>query len=268
MYKIAVSVICYDHEEEVFDFADKLSRQKDSEKIVLLVTCNKCMNVKKLINDLNEIKISSQIFEPGENLGYLHGCLYGFKEFGEEYEWAVISNTDIDFVSDSFFSKLLDNHYDSKIGCIGPDITLKVTGKQQNPFALSRPGNALMKFRKVVYANYFLYRLYYVLSDIKNKISHTETRKENEYVYGVHGSVVILRKECIDKFLEDSIQIFMYGEELYIAEKLKENQFLSYYDKNLKIIHNENQSTGKIASQRKQKWCSQSINFLVERYWK
>ncbi|MFQ7788255.1 MAG: hypothetical protein ACLRIP_09565 [Blautia massiliensis (ex Durand et al. 2017)] len=25
------------------------------------------------------------------------------KEFGEEYEWAVISNTDIDFVSDSFF---------------------------------------------------------------------------------------------------------------------------------------------------------------------
>ena len=97
MYKIAVSVICYDNEEEVLDFADKLSRQKDSEKIVLLVTCNKCMNVKKLINDLNEIKISSQIFEPGENLGYLHGCLYGFKEFGEEYEWAVISNTDIDF---------------------------------------------------------------------------------------------------------------------------------------------------------------------------
>lgn len=81
MYKIAVSVICYDNEEEVLDFADKLSRQKDSEKIVLLVTCNKCMNVKKLINDLNEIKISSQIFEPGENLGYLHGCLYGFKEF-------------------------------------------------------------------------------------------------------------------------------------------------------------------------------------------
>ena len=98
MYKIAVSVICYDNEEEVLDFADKLSRQKDSEKIVLLVTCNKCMNVKKLINDLNEIKISSQIFEPGKNLGYLHGCLHGFKEFGEEYEWAVISNTDIDFV--------------------------------------------------------------------------------------------------------------------------------------------------------------------------
>lgn len=268
MYKIAISVICYDNEKEILEFADKLSRQNDSGKIVLLVTCNKCTDVKKLINDLNKIKIYSQVFEPKENLGYLHGCLYGFEEFSDEYEWAIISNTDIDFVSDSFFSKLLNSHYDSKIGCIGPDITLKVTGKQQNPFALSRPGNTLMKFRKVVYGNYFLYRLYYALSDIKNKISHTKTQKENGYVYGVHGSIIILRKECIDKFLKDNIQIFMYGEELYIAEKLKENQLLSYYDKSLKIIHNENQSTGKIDSHRKQKWCSQSINFLVERYWK
>lgn len=268
MYKIAISVICYDNEEEVLEFADKLSRQKECEKIILLITCNKCMNVKKLINDLNKIKISSQVFEPEKNLGYLHGCLYAFKEFGREYEWAIISNTDIDFVSDDFFSKLLNNHYNSKIGCIGPDITLKVTGKQQNPFALSRPGNTLMKFRKVVYANYFLYRLYYALSNIKNKISHIKIQKENGYVYGVHGSAIILRKKCIDKFLEDSIQIFMYGEELYIAEKLKENELLSYYDKNLKIIHNENQVTRKIASQRKQIWCSQSINCLVERYWK
>ena len=268
MYKIAISVICYDNEKEVLEFAEKLSKQNGCEKIILLVTCNKCANVKQLINDLNKVKIASQIFEPGKNLGYLHGCLYGFKAFSGKYEWAVISNTDIDFVSDTFFTKLLDNHYDFKIGCIGPDVTLKATGKHQNPFALSRPGNALMKFRKIIYANYFLYSLYYMLSDIKNKISHTKNQKESGYVYGVHGSVIILRKECIDKFLEDNIQIFMYGEELYVAESMKENQLLSYYDTNLKIIHNENQVTGKIASRRKQRWCSQSINFLVERYWK
>lgn len=268
MCKIAVAVICYDNEKEVLKFADKLSKQKECEKIVLLVTCNKCTNVKKLIDSLNKIKISSRVFDPGKNLGYLHGCLYGFKSYNEEYEWAVISNTDIDFVSDTFFSKFLDSHYDSQIGCIGPDITLKVTGKHQNPFALSRPGKALMKFRKVVYANYVLYSLYYKLSDLKSKISHVETQKKSGYVYGVHGSVIILRKECTDKFLEDDIQIFMYGEELYVAERLKENQLLSYYDMDLKIIHNENQVTGKIASRRKQKWCSQSLNFLVERYWK
>lgn len=268
MNKIAVSVICYDNEEEILEFADKLSRQKECEKIILLITCNKCMNVKKLVNDLEKIKISSYVFNPEKNLGYLHGCLYGFKAYNGQYEWAMISNTDIDFVSDDFFSKILDNNYDSKIGCIGPDITLKTTGKHQNPFASSRPGNKLMNLRKIVYANYILYRMYYTLSDIKNRICPTEAQKENGYVYGVHGSMIILRKECIGKFLEDNIQIFMYGEELYVAEKLKENQLLSYYDMNLKIIHNENQVTGKIASRKKQKWCSQSMDFLVGRYWK
>ena len=268
MIEIAVSVICYDNENEVLEFANKLSRQKDSEKIMLLVTCNKCKNVEQLRENLSKIKIFSQVFDAKQNLGYLPGCLYGFKSYSGEYKWSVISNTDIDFVSDEFFAKFLNKHYDSQIACIGSDITLRATGKHQNPFAASRPSNALMKLRKVVYSNYGLYRLYGWLSKIKNKIINHETQITNKYVYGVHGSVIILKKECVDKFIDDDIQIFMYGEELYIAEKLRESQLLSYYDTNLKIIHNENQVTGKIASPKKQEWSSQSINFLVDRYWK
>ena len=268
MIEIAVSVICYDNENEVLEFANKLSRQKDSEKIMLLVTCNKCKNVEQLRENLSKIKIFSQVFDAKQNLGYLPGCLYGFKSYSGEYKWSVISNTDIDFVSDEFFAKFLNKHYDSQIACIGPDITVRATGKHQNPFAASRPSNALMKLRKVVYSNYGLYRLYGWLSKIKNKIINHETQITNKYVYGVHGSVIILKKECVDKFIDDDIQIFMYGEELYIAEKLRESQLLSYYDTNLKIIHNENQVTGKIASPKKQEWSSQSINFLVDRYWK
>lgn len=268
MIEIAVSVICYDNENEVLEFANKLSRQKGSEKIMLLVTCNKCKNIEQLREDLSKVKISSQVFETKKNLGYLLGCLYGFKSYGGEYKWSIISNTDIDFVSDEFFAELLDKHYDSQIGCIGPDITLKVTGKHQNPFATSRPTNALMKMRKVVYSHYGLYSLYGCLSALKNKIVNHEKQITNKYIYGAHGSIVILKKECVDKFIDDDIQIFMYGEELYIAEKLRESQLLSYYDTNLKIIHNENQVTGKIASRKKQEWSSQSINFLVDRYWK
>lgn len=268
MYKVAVSVICYDNEKEVLEFAKKLSEQKKSEKIILLVTCNKCSDVKRLKSELNCIKISSMVFDPQVNLGYLHGCLFGLEEFGEEYDYAVISNTDIDFVTYDFFEKLITNDYNRKIGCIGPDIVLKETGKHQNPFSIYRPDKKLMKLRKLVYDNYFLYNLYFMLSKIKNNISKGEIQQKKGYVYSVHGSVFILKKECIDKFLKDNIQIFMYGEELYVAEKLKENQMLLYYDNDLKIIHNENQVTGKIASRRKQEWFSQSTKFLVDRFWK
>lgn len=267
MIEIAISVVCYDNEDEILKFADKLSQQKDYEKIILLVTCNKCKNVKELVEKLNKIRICSKVFNPGNNLGYLHGCLYGLKVYGTGYKWAIISNTDIDFVSSEFFSSFLKKNYEFRIGCIGPDITLKSTQKHQNPFALTRPNNIIMKIRKKIYSSYRLYNLYNYLSKLKNKIYNSKSRIESGYVYAVHGSMIILRKECIDKFLEDNIQIFMYVEELYIAEKLRENHILSYCDMNLKVIHNENQVTGKISSERKQKWFSQSINFLVNRYW-
>lgn len=268
MIEIAISVICYDNENEVLEFADKLSKQKNCERIILLITCNKCKDIRKLKDFLSKLKITSQVFDPGKNLGYLHGCLYGFKSYNGNYKWAVISNTDIEFVSEKFFSEILEKNYNSKIGCVGPDVTLKMTGRHQNPFALTRPKNNIMKLRKIAYSNYKLYSLYNWLSFIKNKTYHFKKKIKSNYIYGVHGSIVILRRECIEKFLEDDIQIFMYGEELYIAEKLRENHLLSYYDSNLKIIHNENQVTGKITDKRKQKWCSQSMNFLVDRYWK
>ena len=162
----------------------------------------------------------------------------------------------------------MEKKYGSQVGGIGPNIILKKTGKHQNPFATIRPGAMLMKVRKMAFSNYFMYNLYHLLSATKSKVCYTEKQRESGYVYGIHGSVMILRKKCIDEFLKDTIGIFMYGEELYVAEKLKEEQFSSYYDMELKTIHNENQVTGKIVNKRKQLWHSQSMNFLIERYWK
>ena len=62
MIEIAISIICYDNEDEILKFADKLSQQKDCDKIVLLVTCNKCKNVKELVEKLKKIKICSKVF--------------------------------------------------------------------------------------------------------------------------------------------------------------------------------------------------------------
>lgn len=267
MIEIAIAVTCYGNEAEIIEFAYKLSKQKESEKIVLLVTCNKCKNPEKLRNDLRKIKIHTEVFTPKKNLGYLHGCLYGFKSYNGDYNWAIISNTDVDFVSDKFFETFLNKDYRREIGCVGADIVLKVNGKHQNPFALVRPSNKIMKIRQLAYSNYGLYRLYFGLSGIKGRIKKKVPLIKKGYIYGAHGSVIILRAELIKKMIEDDIQIFMYGEELYIAEKLIENQFLTYYDTDLKIIHNENQVTGKVTSRIKQKWCRQSTNFLVKRYW-
>ena len=267
MIEIAISVICYNNETEILEFAKKLSRQKEQEKIALLVTCNGCKNPAKLQNGLKKIKTDTYVYTPGENIGYLSGCLYGLNLYTENYKWAVISNTDIEFVANDFFETVLKKKYPENVVCIGPDVMLAATGQHQNPFAQNRPSKQVMRFRKWVFSNYARYVSYNWLSLVKKKLRKDVNRTQSGLAYGVHGSFIMLRKQCVKGLANPKTPIFMYGEELYIAEKLREKQQLTYYDGQLKIIHNENQTTGKVNSKRKQKWFEQSITYLVNRYW-
>lgn len=268
MAKIALSVICYNNETEILEFAQKLSRQKFHEEITLLVTCNSCKNPVGLQNRLKKIKENTYVYTPEKNIGYLPGCLYGLSCYTESYSWAIASNTDIDFVTDDFFEMFLETKYTEDVVCVGPDVMLATTGMHQNPFAQSRPSRRIMRFRRWIFSNYGRFVLYNWLSLVKKKLIRTsEGHAQSGLVYGVHGSFIILRKQCISDLIIDKTPIFMYGEELYIAEKLREKNLLTYYDAQLKIIHNENQTTGKVNDRRKQKWFKQSVNFLVKKYW-
>lgn len=267
MFDIVISVVCYDNEKEILEFADKLGQQSAKDRLVLVVTCNKCLNCDKLKSELKKSSIKTKVYDAGGNLGYLCGCLYGLVKLNEEYKWAVISNTDVDFGSNDFFDIFYNTSYGEKVACVGPNIVLKKTGKKQNPFAKTRPTYKQMKIRQIAYSNYILFKLYFGVSILKNRLKDMEAvLQPRENVYGVHGSFVFLKKECIDFFIKDKIRIFMYGEELYIAEKLRSKQLLAVYDSNLKIIHNENQTTGKETSNKKQKWFRQSINYIMESF--
>lgn len=266
MTTIVVSVTCYENENEVLEFADKLSKQDCSESIAFLITCNKCRNIEVFRTKMEKIKLKSYVFNPGKNLGYLNGCLYGLKKYGENYTWAVISNTDVEFMSNRFFKNFIGEKYGTEIGCVGPDVCLQDAITHQNPFFLTRPSRRAMKLRRAIYSNYPLYSLYCLLSSMKAKLKKKTVERSGQ-VYSVHGSIVVLRKKVVDALLEGENQIFMYGEELYIAEIVRKNNLISYYDKELEIRHKENQVTGKNPSRRKQEWISRSTSFLVSRFW-
>lgn len=266
MNDIAVAVACYNNEDEVLEFARKLSHQNQIEKIQLLVTCNACKDFEQFGNDIKSILPTAQVFDAGSNLGYLSGCLYGVKKTKIPYSWIMVSNTDIDFPQDNFFEKAL-NKVPENVWCIGPNIVLSATGAQQNPFLKSRPSNKKVNTWRIAYSNYFFFRLYQKLHKLKIKKKIQSPRSSGE-VYAVHGSCFFLRNECVQKIIEENSNIFMYGEELLIAEIVRENAKCSFYNSEVSIYHNENQVTGKVASKRKQQWFKASISYLYSRFYK
>lgn len=261
MRDIAVAVALYNNEREVIEFAKGLLKQTIINRIQLLVTCNSCQDVEKFKNELLQVLPSALVFNPSKNLGYLNGCLYGVKETGNPFSWVMVSNTDIEFKNDDFFEKSIDD-VSADIWCIGPDITLSATGIHQNPFLRERPSKRKLLIWNTAYSNHLLFKLYFKLSKLKRKhVLKNDTK--SEMVYAVHGSCFLLRRECVEKVMAKCQGIFMYGEELLMAEIIYQNKKKTYCNLSIGILHNENQVTGTVGSKRKQMWFKGSIRYLI-----
>ena len=263
MKDIAVAVACYNNESEVIEFAKNLSKQNSVDRIQFLVTCNACSDIQSFERDLKNQIPSVYVYDPGKNLGYLPGCLYGVNASNVSYSWVMICNTDIEFQSPDFFEKAI-NSVPENVWCIGPDIVLSQNGTHQNPFLIKKPSKRKVRIWKMVYSNYLLFSLYFKLYDLRPK-KQIKNELISEYVYALHGSCFMLSRDCVLKIINHANNIFMYGEELLVAEIVRENKKKCYYNATVYIKHNENQVTGKIGSRKKQKWFKQSIDYLYSR---
>lgn len=265
---IVISVTCYNNEDEVIAFAKQIAKQSVCKNIQLIITCNSTKKYDYLKAAVDEVSIVSYIYNPGKNLGYLQGCLYGVKKTNlPNHYWLMISNTDLTFTTNTYFEDIL-NDVNSDDWCIGSNILLKETEKSQNPFFLERPSKRSMLIRKIAYSNFLLYQMYFKLSNIKAKIVKNEDKYSSQYVYAVHGSCFLLNSDIIPLLIKESQNIFMYGEELLVSELVREQGKKVFYNSYTKIIHNENQVTGKIANRKKQQWFKQSTDYIYRRFFK
>lgn len=266
MVDFLISVACYNNESEVIKFAQGLQKQTISDRIKLVVTCNSCSEPESFSEKLKETFKRSEVYVPEKNLGYLNGCLNGFKKQAESYRWGLISNTDIDFSSDDFFEKVLSMQND-EVWCIGPDIVLADSGIHQNPYRVQRATKFRKWYRDFIFSHYILYMIYLYMHYCKVKfVKKNTTNLQSGFVYAVHGSCFILRNDCINAMLAENNEIFMYDEEFFVAEVVFKNKKQCFFNVDLKLLHNEHQTTGFIKEKTKQKWFKQSIRYLKKFY--
>lgn len=271
---VCISVVCYNNENEVIAFGKKLSRQ-NYENIFLVVTCNSTTDFAFLENEINKLPFKTLIIEPPKNLGYLNGCLFGLRTLGkiDSFDWIIMCNTDIDFYEDDFFSKLVEEPYEDSIWCQGPSIMLASNNIQQNPFLKKRPSKGYILRRYLSFINYYIYCAQYVSFRLKRRALNSRSscaggREQHEMVYAVHGSFFILRSGLVQKLLNTDNSIFMYGEELFIAELAEASNKKTMVNWKLHVIHNENQTTSMVTSKLKQQWKKTSMCFIYKNFFK
>ncbi len=273
MAKILISCVNYHSEKEITEYINHLSKQTVYDKLDIVVSDNSCDELKfhKLVSKFKDVK-NVYFFNPKMNLGYIHGINFGINKYLENHElpeWIAITNTDITYVTETFYEELLINYPIGYNCIIAPSIFARYKKVFQNPMLINRYSKLEMFILTKVYKNRIIERSFNFVNNIRIKFIKRKTKVvQSQEIYAGHGACLILNKTFFENGGNLNYGSFLFGEEVYIAEVVRNIDGKIYFDKGLRVNHNEHQTIGKVKSKLINKYYDDSMNYLYKKFYK
>lgn len=272
MKSIVNIVICYHNVTEIIQYAKHISSLQESDQVMLIIVINggNDSDIQNLYTLYDFLSLDCFIVNPGKNLGYMNGLIYGCNQYINKYkvvpQFVIMSNTDIVYEDKCFFSKLLRQRYDDDVWCVGPSIYVKKLATYDNPVAYHR--RTLHEINKLIlkFQLPFFREFYVKIAEAKGKFIK-KSKQQSAFVYEVHGCFFILRREGINKICGELYGPLMYSEETFIAELIYQSGKRIYYDSTLEIVHLEHSVTKHIDLKKHADYLLDSMRWIKERFY-
>ncbi len=199
------------------------------------------------------------------NKGYLGGAtaILSSVQNLSDYDYIIISNVDVTLQT-NFFERLSSITVPEHIGWIAPEIWSQKENRDKNPKILERYSLKRLKTLALLYRFPILHRLYTATLYRRKKIRPKFSKQE---IYAGHGSFMLFTKHATNVLCKMQYPVFLFGEECFISEKLKQNGLHVLYDPSLKIIDREHVSTGNLKSSFYYKCNLEAIQYLISEFY-
>jgi GT2 family glycosyltransferase len=265
------TVICYNNSDEVIRYIQGLLANRPNELTFSVVINSGSEKDKFALNhysqELSDGKVF--VFDPGSNLGYMNGLLYGYREYIKHYpqpDYIIFSNTDIVIPDTMFFERFEAKQYGGEVGCVGPSIYVKSRNAYDNPVCVERRSlqdiNRLIKILSIP----VLRGVYVNLADFKGRMTR-KAKESSKYVYEVHGCFFIISNAFASCLAQKDYGALLYSEEAYVAENIRKYGFKTFYDADLEVIHLEHSVTKGLKGERIAKHIRSSMMLIREEYY-
>ena len=262
-------IVLYENADEVVNYVKEVSGIGDSfVDIVIVVNSDKNNERQSIIDIFNQCNIHNyRIIDYGENIGYLNSFLFTIRDLSlDEYEYYILSNTDIHYEQISFFESLQKKEYDNQIGCIAPSVYSKNTNSYSNPHYLARIPKKKYIRLSWIFAHPFWGRVYLKLAGLKSNTSKSE-KKQSCFVYSPHGCYMIFTQKFVRCLKGYIYGVKMYSEEACIGEQLLRNKMKCFYDSDIEVIHDESTVTGKMDYKKRFAAWKESIDYILKEFY-
>lgn len=267
--KVLNTIVFYENREEVEKYISEVSSIADDlVDIALIVNGDNGKQVSEVEKSLRKKGVTNyQVFDYGENVGYLNAMLKTIKQVDiDSYDYVILSNTDIHYDSNDFFTKLIKKNYLSDIGCIAPCVYSTKNNSYSNPHYSERIPKAKLERLVRIFSYPLLGKWYLRLSGLKAGKNRKE-KKPSCYVYSPHGCYMIFTKEFINNINGYEYGVKLYSEESAVGELLIRNGMRCFYDDSLSVIHQESTVTGSIDYRKRFTAWRESLEYILKEFY-
>lgn len=219
------------------------------------------------------------LLESPTNRGYFGGARFAFDHYLEKGnalpDWVIVCNHDVVIEDKDFFTNLF--HEDPKtVGVIAPRIQALPGNIDRNPFMRHRPGTVRRAQLRLISSNYsvavvwdWLWRRKAALRSwlaARRREAPPSSSARRESIYAAHGSFFIFSRRYFEAggFLDANL--FLYGEEISVAEICRSLGLQVVYEPSLCVLHKEHQSTGKVLNRFTYECQKKALRYITSRY--
>lgn len=198
-----------------------------------------------------------------DNIGYLGAAQKVINKCGKEYDYVAISNVDLK-MDDCFFKELCHVNLDERTAWIAPRIYSHDENRDRNPKVLGRYSKKKLKILYYMYKYPILFYLYTTTAYKRKKLA---PKYDEMDIYAGHGSFMLLTKNFFKVYDRIDYPIFLFGEELYLAELIRNKGLKVRYMPSLSLEDNEHVSTSKMKKKFYFKCNTESIKYILDTFY-
>jgi len=266
MKKILIVCVNYDSYDHLTKYLNSIdnAKKKCSECILDIYIADNSSKKQELNIDKYQ-SINIKIY-PFENLGYLGGASAIINNEIENiliYDFVIISNVDL-LVEDNIFIKMLNFTADNDVAWIAPQIYSEKEKRDRNPKILTRFSKNKLHIIKIFYKFPFLLFAY-------KKTIYKRKRKQitniQSQIYAGHGSFVLLTKAFFQQYKKIDYPIFLFGEEIFFAELIKNVNLKVIYWPEIKIFDFDHVSTNKMNTKLYSRENYKAVKYLLKTFY-
>lgn len=198
-----------------------------------------------------------------ENKGYFGAIRYAMDTYSpNEFDYCIISNVDI-LLSDDFFVKLNTQAIGTDIGWIAPQIYSDIEQRDRNPKILNRYSKRKLEILRIFFKFPILYNIYTHTAYKRKKLQH---HKAGE-IYAGHGSMIILTKNYFQKCGIIDYPVFLFCEEIYIAELCRKSNLKVIYNPDIKVTDAEHASTSAFRNSLYCRYNFEAVSYIIKNFY-